>query len=188
MRQDFLVECRSYDKLLRGSWKAYQLSEAMRLGDEKPEETARGALRLWLPAGTEMHWASGTRPLRYNCVQFFWPGRWYMLSAFFDKEDLIHTYATIIQPASLGFERLSYVDLDLSLLVKPDLSYEVLTQAEFDQAAEMLGYDEDTRISALMALRTISSSIQRSLGAFSAVPYHLNQAELHLSHCGENYH
>jgi protein associated with RNAse G/E len=187
MLQEFLVESRSYDQMLRGSWKAYKLSENERLGDEQLVDDAnRGGTRVWLPAGTPMRWATGTRPLRSNCLQFFWPDRWYMLSAFYNGRALIHTYATIIQPASILLDRLAYVDLDLSILVKPDLSYEVLTQAEFEQAAELLHYDEETRIGALMALRTLTSSIQRSVGVFTVVPQRLQQTDFHLAAgCGD---
>ncbi|HEY4386323.1 MAG TPA: DUF402 domain-containing protein, partial [Ktedonobacteraceae bacterium] len=156
MQQNFLVESRSYDTLLRGSWRAYKLDETIQLGDEQPSLSNNDLVRLWLPAGTPMRWATGTRPLRSNCVQFFWPERWYMLSAFYNENMLIHTYATIIQPALIQPDRLSYVDLDLSVLVKPNLSFEVLTQAEFEQAADLLHYSEETRISALMALRTLT--------------------------------
>ncbi|HLZ63606.1 MAG TPA: DUF402 domain-containing protein [Ktedonosporobacter sp.] len=184
MQRDFLVESRSYDHMLRGSWQAYRLHEHTQLGDEQQSETTNEALRLWLPVGTPMRWATGTRPLRYNCLQFFWPERWYMLSAFYNDRTLIHTYATVMRPAIIEDDRLSYVDLDLSILVKPDFSYEVLTQAEFDQAAEMLHYDEETRIGALMALRTLTSSIQISVGLFTVVPHQLNQNDFHLVGCG----
>ena len=183
MQQEFLVESRSYDQMLRGSWKAYKLSEKERLGDEQVDEGAHDGIRVWLPAGTPMRWATGTRPLRSHCLQFFWPERWYMLSAFYNDRTLIHTYATIIQPATILVDRLAYVDLDLSILVKPDLSFEVLTQAEFEQAAELLHYSEETRIGALMALRTLTSSIQRSVGIFTVVPHHLQQTDFHLAHC-----
>jgi hypothetical protein len=188
MQQDFLVESRSYDQTLRGSWQAYKIDQGMRLGDEAVDDVldgVGGAQRLWLPAGTMMHWSIGGRPLRSNCLQFFWPERWYMLSAFYKDRNLIHTYASIIQPARIGIERLSYIDLELSVLVEPDLSYEVLTQVEFDQAADVLHYSEETRISALMALRTLTSSIQRSVGIFAAVPYQLQQTEFHLARCGD---
>jgi len=184
MQRDFLVESRSYDKVLRGSWRAYQLSDTVLLGDETPASVA-GCLRLWLPAGTPMNWSTGTRPLKSHCLQFFWPQRWYMLSAFYHDRELRHTYANVIQPATIGFERLSYVDLDLSVLVKPDLSYEVLTQAEFEQMANMLHYSEDTRISALMALRSLTTTIQLSAGIFSAVPYQLKSADFHMSCSGD---
>ncbi|WP_165423647.1 DUF402 domain-containing protein [Ktedonosporobacter rubrisoli] len=184
MQRDFLVESRSYDQIQRGSWRAYRLDAEMQLGDEQ-NDNANDVVRLWLPAGTRMNWATGTRPLRSHCLQFFWPERWYMLSAFYNESKLIHTYATIIQPAKITLERLSYVDLDLSVLVKPDLSYEVLTQAEFEEMAELLHYDEQTRISALMALRTLTSSIQLSVGLFAAVPHRLNLTEFHLACSGK---
>ncbi len=184
MQQNFLVESRSYEKLWRGSWSAYKLDRQIQLGDEQSSLNRNDLVRLWLPAGTSMRWATGTRPLRSNCVQFFWPERWYMLSAFYDEHVLKHTYAAIIQPAVIQPDRLSYVDLDLSVLVKPNLSFEVLTQAEFDQAADQLHYSEETRISALMALRTLTSAIQRSIGIFSVVPLQLNLSDLHVVRCG----
>jgi hypothetical protein len=184
MRQNFLVESRSYDKLMRGSWRAHKIDQTIQIGNEQPAPNNYDITRLWLPAGTPMHWLTGTRPLRSNCLQFFWPERWYMLSAFYNDTTLIHTYATIIQPALLQPDRLSYVDLDLSILVKPNLSFEILTQAEFEQAADQLHYSEDTRISALMALRTLTSTIQRSIGIFSVVPQELTSTDLHLARCG----
>lgn len=186
MQADFRVESRSYDQLVRGSWQAYKLDEQTQLSDELLLDVADDCLRLWLPAGTQMHWSTRTRPLKYNCLQFFWPQRWYTLSAFYDGSLLRHTYANIIQPASIEIERLSYVDLDLSVLVQPDLSYEVLTQAEFEQMAELLHYSEETRIGALMALRTLTSSIQRSTGLFSSIPRVLRQTNFYLTSCEKN--
>jgi hypothetical protein len=170
MQQDFLVESRSYNQGIRGSWRTYKLDEGLRLGNEEVSETADDAVRLWLPAGTPMRWATGTRPLRNNCLQIFWPQRWYMLSAFYNNRMLMHTYAMVIQPAAIQLDRLSYTDLDLSVLVKPNLSYEVLTQA---------------RIGALMALRALTSTVQRSIGIFASVPSELRQTDFHLAHCGD---
>lgn len=177
MQQDFLVECRSYDQSFRGSWRAYQIPNDRQIGDEDLAAAGNNCVRLWLPAQTSMHWSTGIRPLRRSCFQIFWPQRWYTLSAFYEGRTLVHTYATITLPAVIDIDRLSYVDLELSILVKPDLSYEVLTQAEFDHAAEILRYSEETRIGALMALRTLTSVIQRSAGVYAAIPYQLKQAD-----------
>lgn len=179
MQRDFLVESHSYDKMLRGTWRAYKLSSDLQLGNEQESSVLDNCVRLWLPSGTPMNWSSGTRKLRSNCLQFFWPDRWYMLSAFYNEDVLIHTYANIIQPAQILLDHISYVDLDLSTLIKPDLSYEILTQMEFEHMADTLHYDESTRVSALMALQTITSTIQRSIGLFSAVPHQLNLNQLH---------
>jgi protein associated with RNAse G/E len=183
MQADFRVESRSYDQMIRGSWQAYQLHEETQLSAETLTDVSGDCIRLWLPAGTLMHWSTQTHPLRYNCLQFFWPERWYTLSAFYDDRVLRHTYATVVQPPLIGIERLSYVDLALSVLVKADHTYEVLTQAEFEQMAELLRYGEETRIGALQALRTLTSPIQLSVGLFASVPHLLRQTDFHLSRC-----
>jgi protein associated with RNAse G/E len=187
MQPDFRVESRSYDQVIRGSWQACRLHTDTLLSDETLTDVAGDCLRLWLPAGTLMHWsATQTRPLRYNSLQFFWPGRWYTLSALYDDRVLRHTYASIIQPATIDIERLSYVDLALNVLVKADQTYEILTQAEFEHLAELMQYDEETRLSALMALRSVTSTIQLSVGLFASVPHLLRQTDFHLSKCAKD--
>ncbi len=186
MQPDFQVESRSYDHMYRGSWRGYRLDGATQLSDEQAEgavQVAADCVRLWLPASTPMHWATRTRPLRYHCLQLYWPERWYTLSAFYEDRALIHTYASVIQPALFESERLVYVDLDLSMLIKPDMSYEVLTQAEFDQFADTLGYSEETRIGALLALQTLTHSAQLSMGLFATIPHRLRQTDFHLTSC-----
>lgn len=183
MQAVFQVESRSYDQAVRGRWKGYRLAADTQLGDESEMEVGSDCVRLWLPAGTPMNWSTATRPLRYNCVQFFWLQRWYTLSAFYDGKTLRHTYASIIQPGVFTLDRLAYVDLELSLLVKPDLSYEVLTQAEFEQAAQSLRYSEDTRVSALVALDTIINATQFGNGLFGLIPHTLSHTDFHLAMC-----
>lgn len=186
MQADFQVESRSYDQMVRGRWRGYRLADETRLGDEGAAALTSDCIRLWLPAGTPMNWSTATRPLRSNCVQFFWPQRWYTLSAFYEGRELIHTYASIIQPARIELDRLTFVDLDLNLLVKPDLSYEVLTQVEFEQAADLLGYNEETRIGALVAVETLTNAIQLGTGLFGLIPRTLNQTDFHLELCRKN--
>ena len=185
MQPDFQVESRSYDQMVRGVWQAYSLSASTQLSnDTDVAELSSDCQRLWLPVGTLMRWSIRTRPLAYNCLQLFWPERWYMLSAFYEGPALRHTYASIIQPPTFAPNLITYVDLDLSILVRPDLTYEILTQAEFEQLAETLRYSEETRISALMALRTLTNSIQLGVGLFAAIPQRLQQTEFHLEKCG----
>ena len=106
-----------------------------------------------------------------------------MLSAFYEGRILKYTYASIIEPATIEVDRLSFVDLDLSILVKPDQTYEILTQAEFEQMSDLLHYSEETRIGALMAMRSITSSIQLSVGLFATIPHLLRQTDFHLAKC-----
>lgn len=183
MHPDFQVESRSYDQAYRGSWRGYRLESSLQLSEQPTAPVVGDCVRLWLPAGTPMHWTTRTHSLRDNCLQMYWPERWYTLSAFYHGRELIHTYASIISPITLADERLSFVDLDLALLIQPDLSYEVLTQAEFDQLAETLHYSEETRIGALMAMHTLANAIQLATGLFATIPLTLRQADFHLVKC-----
>jgi protein associated with RNAse G/E len=185
MQLDFRVESQSYDQVVRGTWRGCWLDANTQLTDEPVAEAASDCVRLWLPAGTLMNWSTGTRPLRYNCLQYFWPERWYTLSAMYDGRTLLHTYVFIIQPATFEVDGLSYVDLDLRMLVKPDLSYEVLTQAEFEQLGEALNYNEETRIGALMAMDTLTNAIRLGVGLFATIPHTLRQTDFHLATCKE---
>jgi protein associated with RNAse G/E len=185
MQLDFRVESQSYDQVVRGTWRGCRLDANTQLTDEPVAEAASDCVRLWLPAGTLMNWSTGTRPLRYNCLQYFWPERWYTLSAMYDGRTLLHTYVFIIQPATFEVDGLSYVDLDLRMLVKPDLSYEVLTQAEFEQLGEALNYNEETRIGALMAMDTLTNAIRLGVGLFATIPHTLRQTDFHLATCKE---
>jgi protein associated with RNAse G/E len=101
----------------------------------------------------------------------------------YDGRSLVHTYVFIIRPATIELERLSYVDLDLRMLVQPNLSYEVLTQAEFEQLAETLNYNEETRIGALMAMDTLTNAIRLGVGLFATIPHMLRQTDFHLQSC-----
>ncbi|WP_052890880.1 DUF402 domain-containing protein [Thermogemmatispora carboxidivorans] len=183
MQADFRVESRSYDGVLRGTWRACRLSPEVQLSDPPTASPGADCLRLWLPAGTLMEWTTGTRPLRHHCLQFFWPERWYMLSAFYNGCDLLYTYATIILPPTIEVAGVRYVDLDLTMLVRPDLSYEVLTQAEFDHMVELLDYSEETRIGALLALRTLTNAAQIGTGLFRLIPQRLLQTDFHRHDC-----
>ena len=62
MQPEYQVESRSYDQMLRGSWRGYTLDEATKLSNEHIAETTSDCVRLWLPAGTPMNWTTGTRP------------------------------------------------------------------------------------------------------------------------------
>ena len=75
------------------------------------------------------------------------------------------------------------IEMMQSLLVQPDLSYEVLTQVEFEQAAETLGYASDVRIGALLALETVTNAIQLGMGLFSLIRHTLKQTDFHLEVC-----
>ncbi len=63
------------------------------------------------------------------------------------------------------------------------MTYEVLTQAEFDQFAETLGYAEETRIGALLALETLTQATRLAMGLFATIPHTLRSIDFRLIDC-----
>jgi protein associated with RNAse G/E len=74
-------------------------------------------------------------------TEFFWTDRWYSVFRFQTTEGcLLHFYCNINTPPRLEAGILSFIDLDVDLLVKPDYSYTVLDEEEFKQHAEVYDY------------------------------------------------
>ncbi len=160
-----LMRQEKYDQRLSGMWEGYLL----------PSSATRTS--IWTPAGTVMHWSTRDWPMRYHSLQHFWPDRWYTLNALYRDYDLYAIYCTIIQPPALG-EGATYTDLELGLLVHPDYSHEVLHMETFELAAEGLGYPEDVRISALLALDGLIRAAERHNGPFLTIPLALPRLDL----------
>jgi protein associated with RNAse G/E len=74
-------------------------------------------------------------------TEFFWTDRWYSVFRFHSpKGCLLKFYCNINTPARLDAGILSFIDLDVDLLVNPDYSYTVLDEDEFKQHADIYDY------------------------------------------------
>ena len=78
--------------------------------------------------------ASGTHSLEY-----YWLDRWYNVFRFAQPDGKLRNYyCNVNVPATLSDNVLSYVDLDLDILVEPDFSYRILDVEDFERNAELL--------------------------------------------------
>ena len=74
-------------------------------------------------------------------TEFFWTDRWYSVFRFQAPDGrLLKFYCNINTPSTLEHGLLTFVDLDVDVLVEPDYSYEVLDQNEFERHAELYRY------------------------------------------------
>jgi len=62
---------------------------------------------------------------------------------------------------------LTYIDLDIDILVQPDLSYQVLDLEEFAENAARYGYSEEIKRQAHAAVATLISMIETCQFPFS---------------------
>ncbi len=79
-------------------------------------------------------------------TEFYWSDRWYSVFRFREPSGRLRNfYCNINRPAEFDDDTLSFVDLDIDVLVAPDFSYTVLDEDEFEAHAAEFGYDETLR-------------------------------------------
>ncbi len=108
--------------------------------------------------------AAGTRSTEY-----FWTDRWYNVFRFREPSgELRCFYCNVNMPPLLSEGRLTFVDLDVDILVAPDFSYSVLDEDEFAEHAEQLDYPPDARRNARAAVRELIGLVERREFPFDA--------------------
>jgi protein associated with RNAse G/E len=94
-------------------------------------------------------------------VEYYWLDRWYNVFKFLGpKGALRNFYCNINQPPDFDGHVLSYVDLDIDVLVQPDFSFKVLDLDEFEHNAIRYGYPLELQNCARGALDQLVDRIQ----------------------------
>lgn len=94
--------------------------------------------------------------------EFFWTDRWYSVFRFGAPEGgaLLNFYCNVNTPARLESGTLYFTDLDIDVLVRPDLSYSILDEDEFEKHAKLYSYPPEYRVRAREALDELISLIE----------------------------
>jgi protein associated with RNAse G/E len=95
--------------------------------------------------GVEHQWLGkierGTRTREY-----FWTDRWYSVFRFLDDAGLVRLeYVNLNLPPTFSGSELTFVDLDIDLLIRPDGTCTVLDEDEFQTNADLYGYPAEIR-------------------------------------------
>jgi protein associated with RNAse G/E len=124
------VESRKYDGRVHRHWTARvtERSGPLIVLDGRFEEEVRHPLLG--------HIVRGTRSREY-----YWTNRWYSIFRFRQPSgELRNYYCNINAPAAFDGRLLSFVDLDIDILVAPDFSFRILDEDEFASNAALLNY------------------------------------------------
>ncbi|HEV7747733.1 MAG TPA: DUF402 domain-containing protein [Pyrinomonadaceae bacterium] len=115
-----------------------------------------------------VHDLLGTIARGTQSVEYYWLDRWYNIFRFAQPDGALRNYyCNVNVPAKFDGETLSYVDLDLDILVAPDFSYRVLDVEDFAANARIYGYTEEVKANAQQALDEIVKMIQTRAFPFS---------------------
>lgn len=74
-------------------------------------------------------------------TEYYWTDRWYNVFRFREPDGTLRNYyCNINQPAQFDGRNLSFVDLDIDVLVAPDFTYQVLDEDEFARHSAQFNY------------------------------------------------
>jgi uncharacterized protein len=154
---EFVVRSCKHDGRLQRSWPARvaRREGSLIVLDAFFAEEVRHALIGTIEAGT-------------LSTEFFWTDRWYSVFRFEAPDGrLLKFYCNINTPPTIEPGVLTFVDLDVDVLVEPDYSYEVLDEDEFERHEELYQYPAAYRVNVQEALDELRHLIEYRRFPFS---------------------
>ena len=101
-------------------------------------------------------------------TEYYWTDRWYSVFRFREPAGpLRNFYCNINTPAEFDGSLLTFIDLDVDVLVAPDFSYSVLDEDEFAVHAVRFGYPPEIHRRAREALDELIMLIEKRQFPFS---------------------
>ena len=102
-------------------------------------------------------------------TEYYWLDRWYNVFRFSDSEQkLKNFYCNVNVPPQFDGRVLKYIDLDIDVLVDPDLTYKVLDEDDFEENAKRYPYPEEVQAQARTALTDLIELIETRSFPFNA--------------------
>lgn len=145
-----LVQALKYDRSVHRSWECEMINETSELWEFVgifPNEIKHPLLGV-------------IRPYTAS-YEFYWKNRWYNVFRFHQPEgELRNFYCNVNLPPVLNEDVLTYVDLDIDVLVAPDFDYQILDLDEFEENAAKHHYPAETIEKAQASLRELIRLIE----------------------------
>ncbi len=149
--KQIIVRACKYDRAEHRRWPAKLLSQegTLLILDARFEEEIQHDLLGTIATGT-------------TSLEYYWLDRWYNVFRFCEPcGTLRNYYCNINVPPTFDGQVLTYIDLDIDILVDTDFSFRVLDREEFEQNAARYGYPRDVRLNAEKGLRELITLIER---------------------------
>ena len=107
------------------------------------------------------HSQLGHIPLGTRTVEYYWLDRWYNVFRFLrDTGETRLWYCNINLPPIIEGSLITYVDLDIDVLVQTDFSYQILDLDEFERHARIFSYPPEVQESTQNALAELILRIE----------------------------
>jgi protein associated with RNAse G/E len=151
MNNEIIVRSLKYDGRLHREWRARLLRQdgSLVIVEGEFAETVEHAQLGVIARGTVS-------------TEYFWRDRWYSIFRFREPTGALRNYyCNVNRPPTLVGRLLTFVDLDIDVLVLPDHTYRVLDEDEFAEHAAHYGYSPEVRQRVTRALNELIELIER---------------------------
>jgi uncharacterized protein len=107
------------------------------------------------------HESLGTIPVGTISTEYYWLDRCYNVFRFAGPDrKLTNFYCNITMPPEFDGEVLSYIDLDIDVLVEPDWSFEILDIDDFERNSAQYNYPIEVQHQAHRAIAELITMIE----------------------------
>lgn len=100
----------------------------------------------------------GIKILPWAAKVYIYFKEWFNIFVFFDKQH-IHAYCNIATPAVFENDEISFIDLDLDLIINQNREIELKDENEFLEHKEKFSYPKDVEIKAREAVTKICNMV-----------------------------
>jgi len=145
-----VVQVCKYDGKVHRTWPAKILCQAgpLLVLDARFDDTVQHELLGTISAGT-------------RSLEYYWLDRWYNIFRFAQPSgELRSYYCNINVPPTFNHQVLTYVDLDIDILVDPDFSYRILDLDDFETNSIRYRYSDHVQQNAHQALDELITLIE----------------------------
>ena len=146
-----------YNRQLHRTWKAYlsqHLDSLIVLEGQFADEVHHPLLGL-IERGT-------------HSTEYYWTDRWYSIFRFNSPGGALRNfYCNVNEPVVISDDLLTFVDLDIDVVVAPDFTYKVLDEDEFALHSNQYNYPLEVRRQVHHALLTLIRLIEHRDFPFS---------------------
>lgn len=167
------IRAQKYDRAPHVEWQARLVGEG-----------TAGVAALAVPGATLLHHTKGLRiPQDHYCLSLFPRGAWYNAMLDFDRDGAsLGVYCNVAMPYELASACLTWIDLDLDVLMAPDHSVALVDADEFEVNARRYGYPSRVVTRARAVAGELLALASRAAVPFC--PWDLAEALEHVSSVG----
>jgi hypothetical protein len=113
----------------------------------------------------------GKIPAGTTSYEYYWWNRWFSVFRFIEPTgELRIYYCNVNVPPEFDGHEMSFIDLDIDIVVAPDMTFRIVDEDEFAENALRFGYPEEFSVRINTAIHELTEMIEQRQFPFNIEP------------------